>query len=89
MAIPDFQALMLPMLRFAVDDSEHSMLDVRTTLADQMGLTDEDRQELCPAVSRRDSATASLGRRFILNARDSSTRREGPTLSLRSADDRF
>ena len=36
MAIPDFQAIMLPMLRFAADGSEQSMPDVRSTLADQM-----------------------------------------------------
>lgn len=40
---------MLPMLRFAADGSEHSMLDARTGLADQMGLTDEDREELLPS----------------------------------------
>jgi len=49
MAIPDFQTIMLPILRFAGDGSEHSMLDARTALADRMGLTDEDRQELLPS----------------------------------------
>jgi restriction system protein len=49
MAIPDFQAIMLPMLRFAADGVEHSMLDTRTALADRMGLTDDDRQELLPS----------------------------------------
>ena len=49
MAIPDFQALMVPMLRFAGDGEEHSMKEVRSALADHMGLTPEEREELLPS----------------------------------------
>jgi restriction system protein len=49
MAIPDFQALMLPLLRSAASGAECSMQDARTTLADQVGLTADDRQELLPS----------------------------------------
>lgn len=49
MAIPDFQAIMLPLLDFAADGSEHSMLDARTALAGMFGLTEAERQELLPS----------------------------------------
>lgn len=49
MAIPDFQMLMLPMLRFAGDGGEHSMLEARAALAEEMGLTTEEREELLPS----------------------------------------
>lgn len=49
MAIPEFQALMLPMLRFAADGTEHSMHDVRLALADQLKLTTEEQSELLPS----------------------------------------
>jgi restriction system protein len=43
MSIPDFQAAMLPLLRFAADGGEHALADVRENLAKQMQLTEEDR----------------------------------------------
>ena len=49
MAIPDFQSLMLPFLQFAADGEEHSVADARTPLADQFGLTEEERKELLPS----------------------------------------
>jgi len=49
MAIPDFQSMMLPMLRFAADGAEHSVAETRTPLGDQFGLTDEERAELLPS----------------------------------------
>jgi len=49
MAIPGFQSLMLPLLRFAADGEEHSMKDVRNAFADQLGLNDEEREELLPS----------------------------------------
>lgn len=45
MAIPDFQTLMLPVLRFMADGSEHSTQDAVAALADQFGLTEDERAE--------------------------------------------
>jgi restriction system protein len=49
MAIPDFQTLMLPLLRIAADGAEHSLAESRSPLADQFGLTDDERAELLPS----------------------------------------
>lgn len=49
MAIPDFQSLMLPLLRIAADGAEHSLAESRSPLADQFGLTDDERAELLPS----------------------------------------
>ena len=43
MAIPDFQSLMLPLLKLLADKQEHSMRDVTPTLSDQLCLTEEER----------------------------------------------
>lgn len=49
MAIPDFQTLMLPLLRAVGDGNEHSMRDLVAFLSDQFGLTEEERQQLQPS----------------------------------------
>lgn len=49
MAIPDFQTLMLPFLRFASDGNEHAMSEAREALAEQFGLTAEQRAALLPS----------------------------------------
>jgi restriction system protein len=49
MPIPDFQTLMLPMLKAAEDGKEHSMRDLREALAGQFKLTDSDRAALLPS----------------------------------------
>ncbi len=49
MAIPDFQSVMLPLLKFSSDQAEHSLQDAVEFLADQFGLTLEERQELLPS----------------------------------------
>jgi len=49
MAVPDYQSLMLPLLRVAGDGQEHSLRDVIDGLALQFGLTDKDRRELLPS----------------------------------------
>lgn len=43
MAIPDFQALMLPLLRVLADKQEHTMREVTTLLSDQLQLTEDER----------------------------------------------
>jgi restriction system protein len=49
MAIPDFQTVMLPLLRVAADGAEHSKRESVEALASEFGLTDEERHELLPS----------------------------------------
>lgn len=49
MSIPDYQSIMLPLLKLAVDQQEHKISEVTDTLADQFGLTDEERKVLIPS----------------------------------------
>jgi restriction system protein len=58
MGIPDYQAIMLPLLRFAQDEKEHSLREAIEGLANEFGLTDEERKELLPS-----------GRQFTFNNR--------------------
>jgi restriction system protein len=49
MAIPDFQTVMLPLLRFAADGEEHSKRESVEALAAEFELTDAERRELLPS----------------------------------------
>jgi len=49
MAIPDYQSIMLPILKFAGDRQEHSLRETIEALADEFDLTDEERRELLPS----------------------------------------
>ena len=49
MAIPDYQSIMLPLLRLAGDRQEHSLREVIEALAGEFYLTDEERKELLPS----------------------------------------
>ncbi len=49
MAIPDYQSLMLPVLRLASDGAEHRIADVVDSLAEQLKLSDSEREELLPS----------------------------------------
>ncbi|HEX8261134.1 MAG TPA: winged helix-turn-helix domain-containing protein [Rubrobacteraceae bacterium] len=49
MAIPDYQSVMLPLLRYAADEQEHSVREAIEALADQFRLTEEERKELLPS----------------------------------------
>jgi restriction system protein len=49
MPIPDYQTIMLPLLRFAADGEEHSLRETIEALADQFELTDEERRDLLPS----------------------------------------
>jgi len=46
MAIPDYQTVMLPLLRFLRDKKEHNIGEVVDTLADEFSLSAEERQQL-------------------------------------------
>lgn len=48
MAIPDFQTLMLPLLRHCADGAEHSKRDAVPALAKEFKLTEDDLAELLP-----------------------------------------
>lgn len=49
MAIPDFQSVMLPLLRSTVDREEHSLSSVTNDLAEHFELTEEETEELIPS----------------------------------------
>lgn len=49
MAIPDFQTIMLPLLKFSADRKEHSLREAIEFLADEFKLTEEERKELLPS----------------------------------------
>lgn len=47
--IPDYQSIMLPLLRYISDSKEHKMRNVTDGLADQLGVTEDERKELLPS----------------------------------------
>lgn len=49
MPIPDFQSIMLPLLKIAADDQEHSLRDTIGILADKFGLTTEELGQWLPS----------------------------------------
>lgn len=53
MAIPDYQTIMLPLLKIAVDENEHPIGDARDRLADIFKLTEEDRSDLLPSGKQK------------------------------------
>jgi restriction system protein len=48
-AVPDFQSLMLPLLRVAADGEEHSLAETRPLLAAELKLSEADQDELLPS----------------------------------------
>lgn len=49
MTIPDFQTIMLPLLKFAADGREHSIHEAHDKLAQYFGLTSEEINDLLPS----------------------------------------
>lgn len=49
MAVPDYQSIMLPLLKLASDGKDHSMRDAFEELAKDFKLTEEDIRELLPS----------------------------------------
>lgn len=49
MAIPDYQSIMLPLLKLLGDRQEHSLRQVIDTLANQFGLTQEEQRSVLPS----------------------------------------
>jgi restriction system protein len=48
-AIPDFESILLPLLKLAADGATHHLADLREKLADQFDLTEAERTELLPS----------------------------------------
>ena len=46
MAIPDYQAIMLPLLKYAADKEEHSLRESTDILAQEFHLTEDERKDL-------------------------------------------
>lgn len=49
MAIPDYQAFLLPLLKIAADNQIHSIREAYQVIPDQFGLTEEEKRELLPS----------------------------------------
>lgn len=49
MAIPDYQSVMLPLLRFVGDNLEHSLREAIDSLATEFSLTEAERTEMLPS----------------------------------------
>lgn len=49
MAVPDFQSLMLPLLRISANGQEHSLAEARDVLAAEFRLSNADLEELLPS----------------------------------------
>jgi len=49
MGIPDYQSVMLPLLRYASDTEEHKIRDATEYLAEEFKLSEEERKELLPS----------------------------------------
>jgi restriction system protein len=49
MTIPDYQSLMLPLLKLSADQQEHTISEAFDKLAGQFKLTDQERNELLPS----------------------------------------
>lgn len=60
MPIPDYQSLMLPVLRLAAN-GETRVPEAADKLADQLGLSVEEREEMLPAGDSACSTTACTG----------------------------
>src|ERR1700730_4895534 len=53
MAIPDYQSIMLPLLKFAGDEKEHSMMEAIDALSKFYKLTEEELNEWLPSKKQR------------------------------------
>lgn len=52
MTIPDYQSIMLPLLKYAGDNQEHSIREAIEHIADIFKLTEEDKKEVLPSGSQ-------------------------------------
>ena len=59
MAVPDFQTLMLPLLKLAGDGQQHTLAEAVERLAQEFQLSDDDRTQL---LTKRADAVVQPGR---------------------------
>ena len=52
MSIPDYQTIMMPLLRFSEDGKEHSLKDAIAYISDFFKLTDDERKALLPSATQ-------------------------------------
>jgi restriction system protein len=65
MAIPDYQTLMLPLLKLASDGQEHKNAEAVEKLAAQLNLTEEDRREMLPSGQTTFSSRVGWARTYL------------------------
>jgi len=53
MAMPGYQDFMLPLLRIAADSKEHTVHEAMATLAEQMNISEEDRDAVLASGQTR------------------------------------
>ena len=53
MTIPDYQTIMLPLLKFAGDNQEHSLRGAVDYLAEEFELSEEELKEMLPSGTQR------------------------------------
>ncbi|MEM3499889.1 MAG: winged helix-turn-helix domain-containing protein, partial [Candidatus Bilamarchaeaceae archaeon] len=53
MAIPDYQKFMLPLLKYAADNQEHSINDAINALIAQFNISEEEKRQLLPSGTQR------------------------------------
>lgn len=51
--IPDFQTIMLPLLRHIVDGKEHTIKEITEAMADHFQLTEEERNQFLPSGKQK------------------------------------
>jgi restriction system protein len=53
MSVPDYQSLMLPLLKVTADRNEHNLSEMTETLSQKFHLSDQDKKELLPSGKQR------------------------------------
>ena len=53
MAVPDYQTLMLPLLQFAADGTDHTLAQAADVIAEKFALSEGDRNEMLPSGGQR------------------------------------
>jgi restriction system protein len=53
MPIPDYQSIMLPLLKYASDQKQHSVKQAYEDLANEFNLTTEEKNELLPSGTQQ------------------------------------
>jgi restriction system protein len=66
MAVPDFQSIMLPLLKLSADQKEHTVKEIEDILANEFNLTKEDRVEMLPSGTSRTFANRIAWAKFYL-----------------------